>query len=196
MVPIAFRRGSGTFSPSNASVLPELTGTPSPPHQAGGDKNKNKKISPTWHSNLSAWPASSGQPPPGLLSGQVSKSLVPPDPATQAQNSTPESFSLALVLSRVRQNQPFLRWGKGHLPCFQGGQDSSLSHTVQLSSCPPPKVLPENKVTLRFTAGCTGQTPPKALSFATWAFPQTLIEGNFPGWCYKKQWLFAWDGVV
>lgn len=70
----------------------------------------------------------------------------------------------------------------------KGGEGEGISNVLGLN-CAPFHLrlhLKENKVFLRFTAGCTIQTPPPALSFALWCFLQIQVETNFPGLCCNK----------
>lgn len=164
-------------SPSNASALPGSL----IPHHHHPKHEVIKQFKNQPHLAVQSFSVAGPHwagPMRRLQHGQMSESPVPPDQTTWEQNSSSEPFPLVSGNSRVGQNQPLCRWGKGNLPCTQSGQDSSSfsGHTFQSLSCSLPKVLPENKRSLRFPAGCTGQTPLLAPSSATWPLLRRLKQ--------------------
>lgn len=110
-------------------------------------------------------------PSPRLVLVLMFESPILPDQAATVQISSPVV-------------PPCLQAPKGGAePCTRGGQDRSsfLGPIVHPPSCSLPKVLPENKGPLRFTAGCAGQTLPLAVSSTTRPIPQTQIKAGCVG---------------
>lgn len=128
---------AGTSSPSNASTLPSsLAPLCCHPKQEVKIKIKNQP-----HLALQTFSVAShhwAEPPPRLQPGQMSKSPTLPDPAAQAQISSPEPFSLALGCSRAGQGRisHSAGGGRGASPAIPVGRTDPLSWATLSSPHP------------------------------------------------------------
>lgn len=132
-------------------------------------------------------------PLPRLPPGQMSESSAPLDQAVGHRFLAQSHSPLPQVTAGRGRTSCSASGGEGSVLEMGGSPSSFPGHTAQPWSCSPPKVLPENKGPLRFTAGCMVQTPPLALTSTPGPHPQIQIRAHFPGWCNR---VIALPGMV